>query len=199
MKRPRNIAATALAFGLATLLAGCAGPGSYVVLLPSPDGSVGNVVVKGTQGEQMLTQARQGTALNGATPPFTVSQEQLTRDFGAAMVARPALPEQFLLYFERGAELTADSKALLARVLERARARTAVDISVIGHSDTLGPAESNETLALVRANTIAAQLKELGLQNAAMTVESHGERNLLISTADEVAEPRNRRVEVTLR
>jgi outer membrane protein OmpA-like peptidoglycan-associated protein len=199
MNRPRNIAVTALAFGLSMLLAGCAGPGSYVVLLPSPDGSVGSVVVKGSQGEQVLTQARQGTALNGATPPFAVSQEQLTRDFGAAMAARPALPEQFLLYFERGAELTADSKALLARVLARAQARTAVDISVIGHSDTLGQAESNAALALVRANTIAAQLKEMGLQNAVMTVESHGERNLLISTADEVAEPRNRRVEVTLR
>ena len=53
---------------LAALLAGCAGPRSYVVLLPSPDGSVGQVVVQGQRGEQVLTQAQQGSALDGGAP-----------------------------------------------------------------------------------------------------------------------------------
>lgn len=201
--------AFAAALTLAALLAGCAsppptqppkGPGSYVVLLPSPDGSVGQVVVQGQGGEQVLTQARQGAALDGSTLPFTVSQEQLQRDFGAALAARPALPEQFLLYFETGgAELTAQSKALLPQILERTRARTALDMSVIGHTDTVGRADVNEALALRRANAIAGQLRQLGLQNAVLTVESHGKRNLLVATPDETPEPRNRRVEITLR
>ena len=203
MNRTAPLAAL-LALTLAGLLAGCAskpvGPGSYVVLLPSPDGSVGRVVVNNPQGEQVLTQALQGAPLNGSSPVFAVSPAQLERDFGAAMAARPALPEQFLLYFERGgAELTAESKTLLPIVLARARARTAVDISVVGHSDTVGKAEANETLARGRASAIAEQLRQLGLENAVLAVESHGERNLLVHTADEVAEPRNRRVEITLR
>lgn len=184
---------------VSTLLGACAGPGSYVALLPSPDGSVGQVTVTGAQGAQTLTQANTGAALNGGKPPFAVSAEQLQRDFGAAMAARPALPEQFMLYFERGSELTAESKALLDQVLARAKARTSVDISVIGHTDTQGKAEANEALALQRANAMAARLRELGLANAVLVVESHGERNLLIKTPDEVAEPRNRRVEITLR
>lgn len=176
------------------------GPGSYVVLLPSPDGSVGQVVVEGPQGAQVLKDAQTGTALDGGVAPFAVSTEQLQRDFGAALAARPPLPEQFLLYFlAGGSELAPESKTLLPRILERARARVAVDMSVIGHSDTQGKAEANEALALKRAGAIAQQLRQLGLQDAVLSVESHGERNLLVPTPDETAEPRNRRVEITLR
>lgn len=183
-----------------SLLVGCAGPQSYVALLPSPEGSLGKVVVQGQRGEQVLTRAQQGVLLDGSKPPFDVSDEQLQRDFGAAMRARPALPEQFLLYFETGgAELTAESQALLQRIVERAKARPTVDMSVIGHSDTQGAADANEALALTRANAIAGQLRTLGLGNALMAIESHGERNLLVPTPDETPEPRNRRVEVTLR
>ena len=143
---------------------------------------------------------QQGALLDGSKPPFDVSDEQLQRDFGAAMRARPALPEQFLLYFETGgAELTVESKLLLQRIVERGLARPTVDMSVIGHSDTQGAADANEALALSRANAIAEQLRTLGLGKTLMTIESHGERNLLVPTPDETAEPRNRRVEITLR
>lgn len=201
-----NLAPWAMAF----LLAGCATPpsppppppaepGSYVVLLPSPGGGTGQVVIQGTAGQQVLTQAQQGAALDGAGPVFNVNPERLERDFGAAMAARPPLPEQFLLYFETGGtELTAQSRALVARILERAKARTAVDLSVVGHTDTQGRAEANEALALKRAGAIAELLRRQGL-DAIISIESHGERNLLIPTPDETPEPRNRRVEITLR
>lgn len=196
-RRVNSLALLALA---TFLLAGCAGPQSYVALLPSPDGSLGKVVVQGQRGEQLLTRAQQGALLDGSKPPFDVSNEQLQRDFGAAMRARPALPEQFLLYFETGgAELTVESQAMLQRIVERALARPSVDMSVIGHSDTQGAADANEALALNRANAIAEQLRTLGLGNTLMAIESHGERNLLVPTPDETAEPRNRRVEITLR
>lgn len=197
-----------LAATLATLLGACATPPppppppppSYVALLPSPDGTVGKVVVRGQRGEQTLHTAQQGTLLDGSQAPFAVSAEQLQRDFGAALQARPALPEQFLLYFETGgSELTADSKALLARIVERAQARQSLDMSVIGHTDTQGAANANEALALKRATAIAERLRALGLRDAVMSIESHGERNPLVSTPDDTAEPRNRRVEVTLR
>ncbi|MDP1999022.1 MAG: OmpA family protein, partial [Rhodoferax sp.] len=152
------------------------------------------------RGAQVLKEAQTGTAIDGGAAPFAVSAEQLQRDFGAALAARPPLPEQFLLYFMAGgSELTPESKALLPRILERARARLALDMSVIGHSDTQGKAEANEALALKRAGAIAQHLRQLGLQDAVISVESHGERNLLVATPDETAEPRNRRVEITLR
>ena len=198
--RPFMVAAVVVA----ALLAGCAAPPkpitSYVVLLPNPDGSVGRVLVQGNKGQQELSQAQQGAALDGGTPAFAVSQEQLTRDFAAARAAQPALPEQFLLYFESGgADLTAASNALLPQILERAKARTSVDVSVVGHTDTQGKADINEALALKRAQAIAERLRGLGMHDMVLTVESHGERNPLVPTPDETAEPRNRRVEITLR
>ena len=190
----------AAAVVMASLLSACAGPQSYVALIPSPDGSLGKVTVQGQKGQQQLSRAQQGVLLDGSQPPFDVSPEQLQRDFGAAMRARPAMPEQFLLYFETGgSELTPDSKALLQRIVQVALARTSVDMSVIGHSDTQGAADANEALALTRAKAIAEQLRGLGLANTTMVIESHGERNLLVPTPDETAEPRNRRVEITLR
>lgn len=199
MNSPKSPMRAVGALTLAFSLVGCAGPGSYAVLLPNPDGSVGKISVQGQGGEQVLTQAMTGAGIDGGKAPFEVTQEQLARDFGAAMAARPALPEQFMLYFEQGSQLTVESQALLQRFLARARARSSPDISVIGHTDTQGGADANESLALKRALAVAEQLKQLGLQDAVLTVESHGERNLLVKTPDDTAEPRNRRVEITLR
>ena len=193
------------ALALAVLASACSTPPpppprSYVALLPDASGSVGQVTVKGQLGEQKLTQASQATLLNGSGTSFVVSPEQLQKDFGSALAASPVLPEQFLLYFESGgAALTAESEKLLLEVVARAQVRKSVDISVIGHSDTQGKAESNEALALQRAQSIAGRLGGLGIVGTAITIESHGERNLLIATPDETVEPRNRRVEITLR
>lgn len=189
----------------ALLLGACSTPPpptvrSYVALLPDANGSVGQVQITGPRGVQSLTQASQGTLLDGSGAPFAVTPEQLQKDFGDALKASPLLPEQFLLYFESGgAELTPESQKLLGDLVERVRARQSVDISVVGHSDTQGKAETNEVLALQRAQTIARRLGTLGVASAAISVESHGERNLLVPTPDETVEPRNRRVEVTLR
>ncbi len=192
----------------ASLLAACASPPpepppfprSYVALLPKADGSVGQVSVQGNAGTQVLTQANQAAGTDGRAAPRPVDAAQLQQDFGEALQARPPQPEQFLLYFERGGtELTAESRALLPRILELARTRPGVDMSVIGHTDTQGSADVNERLALQRATAIAELLKRQGLDLAALSIESHGERNPLVPTPDNVDEPRNRRVEITVR
>ena len=192
---------TLLVLFSALALAGCASkPKSYVVLLESPDGTTGQVVVKGSKGEQVVAKARQGVPLDGTAPPAPVDEEKFKKDFSEAIAARPAMPDHFLLYFESGGtRLTAESSAMLPKIFEAASKRPAVDMSVIGHTDTVGKAELNESLALKRANEVAAMLKDRGLKVHALTVESHGERNLLIKTPDETQEPRNRRVEISIR
>jgi len=175
-------------------------PFSYVVLLPGPDGGVGSVIVRSQSGEQVISKANQGAALDGGALPFDVSKDQLGSDFGPALAASPALPEKFLLYFELGStKLTADSRPVLPRVLDRARARQTADISITGHTDTLGTDASNEALGLKRADAIATQIRKLDVRDIALTVESHGERNLQVATPDETNEPRNRRVEISVR
>ena len=182
-------------------VSGCATkPKSYIVLLESPDGTTGKVLVKGKQGEQLIDKARFAAPMDGSSPSAPVDEAKFTSDFKDAMAARPALPEHFLLYFESGGtRLTAESSAALDKIINVASSRPAVDMSVIGHTDTPGKAELNEELALKRAVAVTDLLKEKGLKVLSLSVESHGERNLLVPTADETAEPRNRRVEVSIR
>lgn len=182
------------------LLAGCATKSSYVVLLPDPDGKVGAVVVKGKEGEQVITKAGEGAPLDGSKPAAPVDPAKIKEDFAVVMAARPPLAAHYQLYFESGGvALTAESSALLPKILSEARNRAAADVSIIGHSDTVGPADINQALALTRAQSIADMLATQGLSALAIKVESHGESNLLVKTPDETPEPRNRRVEITIR
>jgi outer membrane protein OmpA-like peptidoglycan-associated protein len=182
-----------------TLLGACANK-SYVVLLESPDGTTGKVAVKGSKGEQIIDKKMYGAMLDGSQAPVPISEEKIKRDFGEAMAARPQLPERYLLYFESGgARLTAESAALLSKIVEKTAKRPLADISIIGHTDTVGKAELNESLALKRAQAVAELMKSMGLQTLDLSIESHGESNLLVQTPDETPEPRNRRVEISIR
>lgn len=182
------------------LLTGCASKVSYVALLENPDGSTGKVFVKGSKGEQVIDRAGSGAPLNGSQPAEAIDPARLKRDFGDAMAARPILPERFLLYFgSGGTKLTAESEALVPRIIESANKRPGADLSVIGHSDTVGKAETNEALALQRAKAVGALLQQKGLKAVAVSIESHGKRNQLVPTPDGTPEPKNRRVEVSVR
>lgn len=181
---------------VAMLLGGCA-PRSYVVLIPSPDGSVGEVVVRGQKGEQVLTQAGQAGSLDGEA--LQVEDRQIKKDFAATMAALPKIPVRFLLYFTAGTTLTAESESLIPKIIADAHTRPAVDISVIGHTDTVANEPYNNQLALKRASKVSDLLSEKGLKANSLSIESHGKRNLLVPTPDNTYEPRNRRVEVSVR
>lgn len=181
---------------LSVLLAGCASK-SYVVLIPSPDGSVGEVLVKGDKGEQLLNKAGQAGSLDGRA--LQVEDKQIKEDFGHTMAALPKIPVRYLLYFTTGTTLTAESESQIPRIIAESRTRPAVDISVIGHTDTLSTDPYNNQLALKRASKVSELLSEKGLKANSLVIESHGKRNLLIQTPDNTWEPRNRRVEVSVR
>lgn len=184
-------------FVLAVLMLGGCASKSYVVLIPSPDGSVGEVVVKGVKGEQVLNQAGQAGTLDGA--PLRVDERQIKEDFAETIAALPKIPVRFLLYFSTGTTLTPESQLQIPKIIVEAKSRPAVDISVIGHTDTLYTDEYNKQLALRRATKVSELLTEKGLKTNSMSIESHGKRNLLVPTPDNVWEPRNRRVEVSIR
>jgi peptidoglycan-associated lipoprotein len=192
-------AALALLTAATLLLAGCA-PKSYVVLIDSPDGTTGEVVVRGQKGEQVIRASGQGAPLDGSARPAPVDKAKLDKDFGAAIAARPEIPVKYLLYFESGGtRLTQEAQALLPKIVADASGRPAVDVSVIGHTDTVASEKTNEELSLKRAQFVADLLKNRGLKIHALNIEWHGKRNLLVKTSDNTPEAKNRRVEVSVR
>lgn len=194
----------ALALLAGALLAGCAtrpsAPSDYVVLLEEANGSVGHVVYTGAQGTAELNQPREAVALRGPAVPFMLDAEQLRRDAGDAIAAQPMAPRTFVLYFDAGtAQITKASEALLPQILQEVRKRPMPELAIVGHTDTMGSAALNATLALRRAEEVGQLLTEARAAAAAVDITSHGEQNLLVPTPDDTAEPRNRRVEVTVR
>ncbi len=178
-------------------------PRSYVVLVPDPDGAVGQVTVTGQKGSQVLTQAGQMAGIDGREVKAELGGAQFAADFSEAKAALPASPEHFMLYFvSGGSRLTAESESQFSEILKRLKGRDAnavVEVVVIGHTDTVGGAEDNLALSAQRAKAVADRLRASGLKFSALTMESHGKKNPLIPTRDGVAEPRNRRVQVTIR
>ncbi len=187
---------------LVALISGCA-TGDYVVLLESPDGTTGAVVIEDARGETRLDRSHQGVVIGArglGAGPFEVGEQRLARDFAAALAAQPALPQRFQLYFKIGsAELTEASQQAIEEVFAAIRQRGPSAVSVIGHTDTLSGPGWNEQLGLIRAQAVADMLRQRHIEVIDLRVSSHGERNLLIKTPDGVSEPRNRRVEVSVR
>jgi outer membrane protein OmpA-like peptidoglycan-associated protein len=119
---------------------------------------------------------------------------------GPALAALPKPPARFILYFEHDSvDLTPESQGRLQKVLERIRARAPVDVSVVGHTDTVGKKEYNYALSLKRAVAVASILRGKGVDPSVLDITSHGKDNPLVPTGDQVSEPRNRRVEITVR
>jgi outer membrane protein OmpA-like peptidoglycan-associated protein len=52
---------------------------------------------------------------------------------------------------------------------------------------------------LKRARAVASILLGEGVDPSVLDITSHGENNPLVPTGDQVPEPRNRRVEITVR
>jgi outer membrane protein OmpA-like peptidoglycan-associated protein len=72
-----------------------------------------------------------------------------------------------------------------------------VALFVAGHTDTVGGAEHNLGLSRRRAKAIAGWFRQHGLR-IPVAFEGFGEHSPLVKTADEVAEPKNRRVDYIL-
>jgi outer membrane protein OmpA-like peptidoglycan-associated protein len=173
-----------------------------VVVLPGPDGKVGTVVVERGGETVVLNQAYAASRIvSGSAPqPQRLSDSEIRQAFAPLLAALPGRPKSFLLYFLEGSdEFTPESLVELDKMLAELRQRGAPDVVVIGHTDRVGSLQFNDRLSLQRAERVRAELVKLGIDQARIQIAGRGERELLIPTADEVAEPRNRRVEISVR
>lgn len=192
----------AVAIGLAGLLGGCASVVSdRVILLPQPDGRPSAVDV--TAGGQTLRLDRPYATAelrDGRLSPATTTAEAVRSTYGALLAQQPARPRSFTVQFEsNGNRLAAGADAVLAEMRTTLAALPAAEVVITGHTDRVGTVEANDRLSLARAEAVRDILAAAGVPRSAITVAGRGEREPVVPTADEVAEARNRRVEIKVR
>lgn len=177
---------------------------SLIVLLPDPAAStIGLAAVSNASGRADLANARESTQVSTNQPPAPVtimSEAEVRRLFGDVLSALPPPPQYFTLFFRfESDEPTEQSRAIVVEILQAVRALQAPDVLVVGHTDTTGTPAANVELGLKRATMVRTLLLEAGLAASVIEITSHGEADLLVSTADDALEPRNRRVEIAVR
>jgi len=191
------------AIALVVYLSGCAtAPPDRIVLLPDAGGKSSALVVKSAQGETTLDRpyAAADVGSKGAIAPGQSSNEEVRVRFGAVLAAQPARPVSWVVYFVSGSdELTPDSRPVFEQIKAELSRRPAPEVAVIGHTDRVGKVEANDALSIKRAQFVRDALVGVGIDARQMEVSGRGEREPLVPTADEVDEPRNRRVEINVR
>ncbi len=173
------------------------------VLLPNQDGTVGKIIISNRAGTTTLSRANESaqfTSTHAPTQTNILSNREVQKEFHDTLQAIPGTADQYILYFSPGtSNLTEESRDKLPLILERVKERFPCEIAIIGHTDTQAGSEYNLALALQRAIHVKNKLLAVGAPRELLEVSSHGENDPMISTKDNVAEPRNRRVELFIR
>lgn len=182
----------------AAVLASCTQ--SRVVLLDS--GKPSAVTIRNDAGVERLDRPGEAVELSGRdshAKPIAVSRAEIDRDWGDAIAVHPPVPVTTILYFRFDtAELMPASRTVLPDILALIRQRPAPEIAITGYTDRSGEAHYNYDLGLKRADAVRAAIEARGISGGAITVDSYGAAHPLVEGRGPY-EPRNRRVEITIR
>ena len=188
-----------LTLAMFAFLGACAS--EHVVLLPSADGRPSAVVVRDPGGEILLDKPYAAAKRSRDTNKvYLSSPAEVKERFGQALAAQPSRPSSYVLYFEAGGNvLTQESQAAMVNIRKEIAERPASEVMVIGHTDRVGSVEANDRLSKTRAEGLRNLLIESGVRADKLEAVGRGERDPLVPTEDEVDEPKNRRVEISVR
>ncbi len=84
-------------------------------------------------------------------------------------------------------------------MFENIKRRPAYEVGVVGHTDTLGDKTYDQQLSLQGPRAIRDQLVRDGFDARAIFTAGRGELDLAVQSGDQVFEPPNRRVVITVR
>lgn len=104
----------------------------------------------------------------------------------------------YLVFFDWDqSTLGPGAQSVLDAVASEVSRRSLNSVTVVGHADKSGTEDYNIKLAQRRANAVRDALTQRGVPASAIRVESRGEGEPLVATADGVREPANRRAQIS--
>jgi hypothetical protein len=114
-----------------------------------------------------------------------------------AVTAPPAPPQpaNFMIFFDLGSStLSPQSQGIMQQAASAYK--PGASVTATGYTDTVGTPQFNILLSQRRAEAAKAALVKGGVPANAIATSGKGEADQLVKTADGVAEPQNRRVQV---
>jgi outer membrane protein OmpA-like peptidoglycan-associated protein len=189
---------------IASFMSASCGTRTTVVLVPDAGGKVGHVSLTTKGGTTLLTKANESSQASSAkevpSQPELLSEKKIQSMFADVLNKEPLPPKRYPLYFGMGStDLNTDANAEITKITADIQNRKSCDLSVIGHSDRVGDNKSNKGISMQRAEAVAKVLVAQGITSQCMDIRYYGENDPAVPTADNVAEERNRRVEVEIR
>ena len=175
---------------------------SLVIVLPDESGKVGAVEFDDGKNkillDKQLAAAKITTA--GKVEAVAVTQKDVDEIFAATLASLPTVPKRFRLYFQGdSARLTDKSRKDFEGVFDDISNRSAYEVEVTGHTDSVGDSKYNEKLSVRRAAAVRDKLVGRGIKQELIFVYGRGENDLFVKTPDNRHEARNRRVEIMVR
>jgi len=111
--------------------------------------------------------------------------------------AAPSVAHSYMVFFDfNKSDLTPDAVAIVDQAAKNAGPAKATELTVTGHTDTVGSDAYNMRLSRRRAESVAAELEKQGIPSSEIEIVAKGKHDLLVPTGDGVREPQNRRVQI---
>jgi iron complex outermembrane receptor protein len=111
--------------------------------------------------------------------------------------AQPAVAHTYMVFFDfNKSDLTPQAVSIVDAAAKNAGPAHVTQITVTGHTDTVGSDAYNMRLSRRRAESVAAELEKMGIPSSEIEIVAKGKHDLLVPTGDGVREPQNRRVQI---
>jgi OOP family OmpA-OmpF porin len=139
------------------------------------------------------------TQLESKLQPPAPAPEVAVMDYGVdASKPMEAENAMYLVFFDWDrSDLGTGALSVLDSVAAEVAKNPPNTVNVVGHTDTSGPNDYNQRLALKRANAVRDALVERGVNASMIQIDAKGETELLVQTPDGVREPANRRANIS--
>ena len=169
-------------------------------------GAIGAVIGKAAGNTAMG--AIIGAAVGGATGAIIGRKmdkqaEEMKKVLGDAEVRREGegivilFKEKVLFGFDRS-DLTTSAQANLDKLVNVLQKYPDTDIQIIGHTDSKGTDEYNQSLSERRASSVASYLSSKNVSSSRLTTKGMGESDPIATNDTEDGRSQNRRVEFVI-
>lgn len=156
-----------------------------------------SIIISNKKGNLVLDKAYETANLTKNLAPTkaleTASKKEIFENYGSL------IKEKMNLNFKYNSdEVTQETKENLKEIINYIKNCDNCTITIKGHTDTVGNDSFNLELSKKRANKIKEILVDNKIESSKIKTEYYGETKPFIKTADEIKQPLNRRVNITV-